>query len=418
MTLDKILKYSTILVLLPALYTGFYPGKIVIVNNACMLIFCVLLLFRFSYLKNNEHDSDNVFKLYVLFLIITYIRGFFNLDYIVDYYEQVTMTFVTFLLPSWMLLATRHNIAILWKSFMTIGVAMCFLMTIYEPTDAMMSMAHNMLWLNVFIFLRPYVQKKYYLIVLALALYIVFFDLDRRSIMLGYVVPLVILLVYKFIRTRALKRMVFYTIAAIPMVLIIAFATKTFNVFEYMEDSNQDTRTAANGRALFEDSRTGIYQDVIDGISKGKDWKTSLFGLGGNGKVKTINNGYDTVGMEGFRNGQESGMLNYIQHGGIFGCIAYSLLILVGVHRCIFRSRNDFMLMLGYFLLFKYVYSFIEDTVTYNGHTYYQFLWYGMAYNRYFRSMTNQEFKAYIRNNIFNFSSKKRRYVQSNQNNI
>ena len=32
--------------------------------------------------------------------------------------------------------------------------------------------------------------------------------------------------------------------------------------------------------------------------------------------------------------------------------------------------------------------------------------------------MTNQEFKTYIRNNIFNFGAKKKKYVQYNQNNI
>lgn len=60
-------------------------------------------------------------------------------------------------------------------------------------------------------------------------------------------------------------------------------------------------------------------------------------------------------------------MLNFIQHGGLLGLIAYGLLITIAAYLAMFKSRNDFMRMLGLFLVFKFAYSFIEDELDFQG---------------------------------------------------
>ena len=392
---SRILHFSYLLILLPALYTGFYPGKIVFVSAFCMILYLVFVVLYHKCWNFSELDGKKVVSFFILFSLFSYVRSFFNIDNWRDYVAIFSGFFSVVFYPIWILLAKEKYLPVIFKSFMTIGVVAGVVAAINPPSDGMMTMAHNMIWLNIFIFLFGYIKKKYYLIILGLATSIVLYDLDRRSIMLGYIVPIAILITFQL--AKKFKRIIYIVVTCIPLVLIYAFHNGTFNVFEYIEDQNSEVHVSEDGRALFVDSRTGIYEDVFRDVFDSKEkWKTFI-GLGDNGKVKTTSNGADSFGFSGVRSSQESGMLNYIQYGGLLGLMAYSLLILCAAYFALFKSRNRFMKMLGFFLLFKYVYSFVEDQVSINAHTYYQFIWYGMAYNRKLRDMTDKQFEYYIR---------------------
>ena len=94
-------------------------------------------------------------------------------------------------------------------------------------------------------------------------------------------------------------------------------------------------------------------------------------------------------------------MLNYIQYGGLIGFILYGLLLVIASYKATFLSNNSFMTSLGLFVAFKFLYSFIEDQIMFNAHSFYIFLWVGMCYNKTFREMTNEQIKEYL-NKIFN----------------
>ena len=284
---------------------------------------------------------------------------------------------------------------------MTIGVAMAIINAFYPPTDGMMTMAHNIMWLNIFIFLYPYINKRYYIVILIMAFAIICYDIDRRSVILGYIIPFIILLGFPLFKIKFLRKCLFYTGALLPIVLLFLFITNKFNVFEYMGEE-YSVSIDENTRKLTVDSRTGIYKDVTEAIFKSNEWYVPYIGLGGNGKVKSIHNGEASVGFENLRSGQEAGMLNYIQYGGIWGIIAYGLFLLTASYKALFKSRNNFMIMMGAFLLFKFIYSFIQDTIEANAHTYYHFLWIGMCFNKKLRMMTNKQIKEWI-NSFFNF---------------
>ena len=149
------------------------------------------------------------------------------------------------------------------------------------------------------------------------------------------------------------------------------------------------------------DSRTGIYLDVYKALRKKN---TFLFGLGGNGKTQTSlfyskSSDYRKIYRYG-RGGTESGMLNNIQYGGIIGLIIYSVLFIVASIKATYNSNNEFMRMLGTFIAFKYLYSFIEDRIGPQGSSFYLFIWIGMCYNKYLRLLDERLIKKYL-NQIF-----------------
>lgn len=398
-------KYSIFLILFPALYTGFFPGKIVIVRTLCYLLFLFWFIYIYKKIPKKEFDTEKSFKFYMWFNAIMYARGSFNIMHWSDYLYFIDGLFPAFIFPLCLYLSSPNNLSQIYKSCMTIGIIMAIINAFYPPTDGMMTMAHNIMWLNIFIFFYPYIKKKYYFIILIAAFSIISYDFNRRSIMLGYLIPLIILLGFPFLKNIVIRKCIFYLGALTPIILLVFFTTNKFNIFEFMGEEYSvsiDEKT----RQLTVDSRTGIYKDVTEAIFYSNEWYVPYIGLGGNGKVKTTNNGAASVGFENLRNGQEAGMLNYIQYGGIWGLIAYGFFLLTASYKALFKSKNDFMIMMGTFLLFKFLYSFIEDTIECNAHTYYHFLWIGMCFNTKLRIMTNQQIKEWI-NTVFKYSNKK-----------
>jgi hypothetical protein len=146
------------------------------------------------------------------------------------------------------------------------------------------------------------------------------------------------------------------------------------------------------------DSRTSIYMDVFSELAR---QNTFVFGLGGSGKTKTslTDNSagdYDKIYKEG-RRGTESGMLNYFQWSGIIGAFCYWLLLASASYKAIFKSNNSFFLMLGLFMAFKVLYSFIEDILEPNASTFYIMISIGLCYNYKLRSMNNREMRNVIK---------------------
>lgn len=82
---EKYLHFSVFLVMLPAVYTGFFPGKIVIINLLCMTMYAI---FIWKFRKNislNNFDGKNIILFYIAYTIFEYIRGCLNIDSLRDY---------------------------------------------------------------------------------------------------------------------------------------------------------------------------------------------------------------------------------------------------------------------------------------------------------------------------------------------
>ena len=89
-------------------------------------------------------------------------------------------------------------------------------------------------------------------------------------------------------------------------------------------------------------------------------------------------------------------MLNYIQYGGMLGLLIYGLLLIVASYKAVFKSNNKLMVLVGLYVAFKFLFSFIEDRVGFQPNTFYLFLAVGMCYNVSLREMDDEEMREYI----------------------
>lgn len=395
--LHRLFSFGIALLFIPSIYTGFFPNKITLISFLCgWMIILLFLHFRKMY-DFSEFDGRRIFAIFVLFNVVMYIRGFFNIDSNTDIYALAcSLFFLCFLIPAYMLLAQSATLTEIWKCLLIPGAILCVICYLYPSSDGMMTMAHNASFLNVFLLFIPFVSKKWRRRIILAALVVALLDVDRRSILACTFFSLGLGMFANIVLHKIVKTVFYWALILVPIILFALGITGTFNIFQYMEDS-YSYRARGGERDMFVDSRTAIYEDVFTELSE-KD--AIVWGLGGNGKTRTsLTELKDANYAEKYkygRPGTESGMLNYIQYGGLIGFLVYGLLLIVGSFRAVFKSNNQLMALIGLFVAFKFLFSFLEDRIGFQPASFYLFLTIGMCYNVRLREMDDDEMTDYI----------------------
>jgi len=395
--LHKFFAVGIILLFIPSIYTGFVPDKVTLISFLCGWVIIFLFVHFRKRLDFKEFDGGGLFVLFFLFNVVMYIRGFFNIDSETDIYALMcSLFFLSFLIPAYMFLAQTATLAPIWRSLIFPGIVLCVICYLYPSSDGMMSMAHNASFLNIFLLLLPFASKKWRRRIVLAALLVALLDIDRRSILACTFFCLSLGVLANIVSQRIIKAVLYWALILVPITLFALGITGAFNIFQYMEDS-YSYQTASSKRDMFVDSRTAIYDDVFSELSE----KNAItWGLGGNGKTRTSlteikNASYEEKYKYG-RPGTESGMLNYIQYGGLIGFLVYGVLLIVGSFRAVFKSNNQLMVLIGLFIAFKFLFSFLEDRIGFQPASFYLFLTIGMCYNVKFREMDDDEISEYI----------------------
>lgn len=398
MELSKFSKYCIILVLLPAVYIGFFPGKIVVVQTFCFYLFTFFYWMNVRKWRRIEFDCKWLFILLLIWSFITYVRGFFN---IVNFYDWVNLGtglfFTCFLFPTLLYFPTLANFKGLTQGFFMFGLPLCIVMAIFPPSDLFMDFQHNMYFVLPLFFCISVIPFKYKLIIALSLFFVAFYDLDRRSCFINVFIVLLIYVFYTYIRSKTLRLLLNVVLVLAPLLLGVMALTMHYNVFSEMTKS-KDVKMSKDSRALTTDSRSGVYLDVYNEL-RNKD--AFLIGLGGNGKTRTSlindpNHNYRLTYRYG-RGATESGMLNNVQYGGLVGLMVFSILFILASFKATYQSNNDFMMMLGAYVAFKYAFSFVEEPISPQGSSVYMFVWLGMCFNKYLRVMDNNMMRIYFK---------------------
>ncbi len=397
-SLKFLLLLSVPLVFFPSVYLGFYPGEIVIVQSLCFYTLLFLFWASWKQLPKEKFAGRKIMVFYFIYAAITYVRGFSEIEYLADWISLASsMMFTSFLLPYMMYIGTPDYCSKIFRSFILVGIPLCIVGAIWLSNDGQQNFSHNLVIMNVLILLFPEMKWKWRIIIIATAILVPLYDLDRRSILIGYAVPTLLLLSWPLIRIRPVRKLAVCTIIATPIVLLLLGLSGAFNIFKYIEQSGE-VDISGSERGTMVDSRTCIYEDVFNDLKENNIWISK----GANHKTYTFlseKSAYDSDNIlwRYGRKGTESGMLNHFQYGGIWGALAYALLFIGASWKACFYSRSRFMRLLGVYISFKFAYSFIEDAVLPNGLTFWLFICLGICYNTQFRSFTDIEIKKYFR---------------------
>lgn len=399
-------KYNLLLLLIPAIFTSFFPGKIIIVGALCMYPIFFILWRKYYRLNDEQSVNIKVIQLFIGVNALIFLHGLIDLKSSQDFSVTFgSMLFILLLFPLYIYSVNSKSFIYILKNTLIFILPLCFITYLFRQQDGFMTFPNNISFVYLFLLFIPFVKLKWKLFFIGLAVLGITYDITRRSFLINVTVALFIVLIVSIFQYNKLKkifRILFFPLVISPFVLLVLGLLGVFNIFKIGENSTLKIGDEKGvSRDALVDSRSSIYADVFSELYEKKAF---LIGLGGNGKTKTslldnLNQDFSSVYKEG-RRATESVMLNYFQWGGILGALSFWLLLVVGAYNAIFKSKNKLMMMLGLFITFKVIYAFVEDRVGIRLASYFYFYMIGMCYNVKFLNLSDKQVK-YILQKVF-----------------
>ena len=373
----------------------------------------ITLYFYYLIYKNRKEaniipDYKKIMNLYLLYVIFTFIRGFWVIEFWTDDTRSLVNGTLLMLMPIIIWYFSNPDkfsqLLSFWsKKWIVPSIIIMLLFFVKEGYAHLLAPAYFLI-----LFYKE-LPKKYRRCVWIILAMVIYGGLSARSNVLRFAI--VVLLSYLFIVKqifRNLKRISWSFFAILPIVLLLLGTLGIYNPFEALSNNanlninfaEAQDKTGTVIQKANEDTRTFIYEGVLATSLKNDSW------LNG----RTFVRGYEVdqlFGVEAYqiifeRTGRmeriscEVGILNPFTWMGLIGLLLYSLMILAPSWYGVFRGRNKYVQCVGIILAFRFMFSFIEEMQTFGWNTITLWLMVAMCISPKFLKMSNNEMKIWI----------------------
>ena len=373
----------------------------------------ITLYFYYLVYKNRKEaniipDYKKIMNLYLLYVIFTFIRGFWVIEFWTDDTRSLVNGTLLMLMPIIIWYFSNPDkfsqLLSFWsKKWIVPSIIIMLLFFVKEGYAHLLAPAYFLI-----LFYKE-LPKKYRRCVWIILAMVIYGGLSARSNVLRFAI--VVLLSYLFIVKqifRNLKRISWSFFAILPIVLLLLGTLGIYNPFEALSNNanlninfaEAQDKTGTVIQKANEDTRTFIYEGVLATSLKNDSW---LIG-------RTFVRGYEVdqlFGVEAYqiifeRTGRmeriscEVGILNPFTWMGLIGLLLYSLMILAPSWYGVFRGRNKYVQCVGIILAFRFMFSFIEEMQTFGWNTITLWLMVAMCISPKFLKMSNNEMKIWI----------------------
>lgn len=404
---NKILKYMPWLFLMIMIEPSFKRSTINIFPTFIILaIQTIFIIISFYVLKNLRFfNKKENFLLLITFLwiFICIFRGFIISDNYWEYKNCYTHSLallspfsaVFFTIPSCM----KASLRLYFKWIIPISIiAIPFFNT------------WSWFWMYYVFFtmILFYPSIRKYCFFLIFTIFVASIDITARSVLIKVFIAIIFgtLLYYRSFIKSIVFRILTYGIYVITFLLLFLGLSGSFNIFkmdEYLP------KTISQDENISEDTRTWLYSEAINsaisnnyiiyGRTPARGYDTSFAPIEDElwKRAKISGDNVNSLRME--RNA-EVFFLNIFTWTGIVGVCLVSFIYFMASHRALTQANNDFIRIAGLYIAFRYMYGWIEDTLTINGNILCLWMLIGMCLSPYFLKMNNNEFRNFIRNSI------------------
>ena len=377
-----------------------------IVNNTFFWwLLQALILYNFYKIGHRE-IKNKIVSLFLIYVVLSFLYGIYMSENYWHYKYLVRNTMV-FLMPlSIYVFIDPARVNMVLKVWFKKALILLLCLSPFIYSDAWGNYLTPFCFCALFYKLLP---KKWKII--TILAFVVTFTLGwaSRSCTIRFSVALIIglLFTYKYSRIILLKylKIVFFVFSFLPIIFFVLAVTDTFNILNIDEELSLSQKyeifksdKETSGSALY-DTRTLIYAEVlgsainnnyvIQGHSLARGYQSLMFG----DAVDEAMGGM----LKGERPGSETCILNVFTYMGGIGLFLYMLIFLKSSYLAIFNSNNNYIKIIALFVLFRWIYSWIEEFTLFN--ITYLILWImiSMCFSSYFRSMTNVKFKCWFK---------------------
>jgi len=141
------------------------------------------------------------------------------------------------------------------------------------------------------------------------------------------------------------------------------------------------------------DTRTFLYVELLEDL---QNTNRMLIGKGANGSY--FSEYFNSLGEDetDTRNNIEVGILGLLLKGGLIAVFLNLAILIIAIYVAFFRSRNRYIVGIGYVLLIHTFLLFLENYIVYSGYNYAIWFFTGVCLSKKLRSMNNIEIKLLI----------------------
>lgn len=385
-------------------------------------ILIIFFLSRYYFFDKRNTDNLMILWIYLLWNTVCILRGVFEAELYWDW-KALIGNAMALLMPVVVFSSTnKMMVQSLLAFYVKYALPLFLLIGLIIRTDAFGFYLIPVSFL--ILFLPVFTQRQKIIVIIATAILFIA-DPAARSNVIKFGVPILILLVFYFrnVFTVKILEVARLTLLILPIVLLILGATNVFNVFkiqEYIKEDvtavgldNEGNRVELN---IVEDTRTFIYEEVITSAVNNKYWLL--------GRTPARGNDSEAFGMIGAeltgryeRITNEIGLANIFTWTGIVGVIIYFIIFYRASYLAINKSRNQYIKMLGIYVAFRWLFSWVEDVNNFSLNYFMLMMMLGICFSHSFRSMTEKEISIWARGIFDNRYVRLQQFLLKKENN-
>lgn len=363
----------------------------------------VLYLFA-GYFLTHRAQRSRLINLYLLFVLISAVRGVFMAEGYYDY-KSLVQNLLVYLLPlSTVFFADPGNVKKVVRPLILFSPFLVLLLWPISTVEARMRLLFILPFPLLF-FISTDTKNKVMVILLIIFFFLVS-TLESRAtfIRCGTAFVIGLLMVLRF--WSKILHYVFHALTLAlyltPFVFLVLGVTQNFFIFEEIEDvfgGQVYVRATNNEYSDYEDissdTRTFVYIETVNSA-----YKNNYVILG-----HSLSRGYDSPSfssadtqntIRGERPLSEVGILNVFTHMGLVGGILYTLIFMVGSFLALNRSRSLEMRLLGVWIAFRWFLSWFEEFTTFDLNQITIWMTIAMCYSSSFLKMDSKQFKLFL----------------------
>lgn len=246
--------------------------------------------------------------------------------------------------------------------------------------------------------LLGYFMNKYKWYIIIFTLYSLTLTWDARGWVLRALFGLTIGLCYIFFQRKISKLnkiiigIVFSLFLLTPLLCAYLGYIGVFNVFNmqsYMDNSSMSEDDLVDTRSflyILVQNKLETSESVVGGVGLAVSYWDDF---NAESNVKELQNFGRTA--------TESGLLNMYFWGGIIGVFLYSMIYWMAAYYGIFRSKNNFCKLIGLFIIFRWVISFVDEPNGWVCSNIMLYFFMGICLNKKIRNLDDEFMQRYLK---------------------
>lgn len=385
----------------PSLPILYFLNNTTLIWTISIFILAILFFSKEYFFDDINKKNISALTYYLLWTFVCIIRGMFVAE---GYWEwKGLITNIMGLLLPLVAYSSTNKVVVQTMILYYVKYALpLFLILVFLiRRDAFGSYLMPISFLLLFL---PALSKRKKNLLLLIVVVVIVADLTSRSNVIKFGVPILLLSIY-YMRDKITSKF----LESVRLVLIIApllfftlAVTSVFNVFkmnEYLGEQKvmgTDNEGKRVEQDMAVDTRTFIYEEVLKSAMKNDYW---IFG-------RTPARGNDSAAFGGAtfeltkryeRLANEVGVANVFTWMGVVGVILYFFIFFRASFLAVNRSRNIYAKMLGIYVAFRWLYSWVEDVNNFTLNYFMLWIMIGLCFSYSFRMMSDYEVTIWIR---------------------